>query len=63
MNPRSRPFTASHRLPASRLFRSRSCKTFRGVTDTVLGEALKQLRQEYASAGKTSTLEALLTTA
>jgi len=26
---------------------------------TVLGEALKQLRQEYASAGKTSTFEAL----
>ena len=27
--------------------------------ETVLGEALKQLRQEYASAGKTSTFEAL----
>ena len=26
---------------------------------TVLGEALKQLRQEYATAGKTSTFEAL----
>src|SRR5208283_3646035 len=26
---------------------------------TVLGEALKQLRQEYANAGKTSTFEAL----
>jgi len=26
---------------------------------TVLGEALKQLRQEYVSAGKTSTFEAL----
>jgi hypothetical protein len=26
---------------------------------TVLGEALKQLRQEYATAGKTPTFEAL----